>query len=257
MITAASNSRMKRLVQLQGQAKYRRSEGVFLVEGVRMFLEAPPEKIREVYVTESFLRWKACRQKLEQTGYEVVADHLFSKITDTRTPQGILCVMEQFSWDLEDYLNREDGLFLLLEDIQDPGNLGTMLRTAEGAGVTAVLMSRTTADIYNPKAIRSTMGSVYRVPFFYVADMETAFGLLRKKGVKIYAAHLAGEHVYTQENYGSKAAFVIGNEGNGLREETAAAADCLVRIPMEGQVESLNAAIAAALFLYEAKRQRQ
>ena len=167
MITVASNSRLKKLIRLNQKAKARREEDVFLAEGVKMFLEAPAEKIREVYIAESFAPDGPCREKLLQTGCEVVADSLFSRISDTCTPQGILCVVEQFHYNIEELLSSAAPLLLLLENIQDPGNLGTMLRTGEGAGIDGVIMSRDTVDIYNPKTIGSTMGSIYRVTFLY------------------------------------------------------------------------------------------
>ena len=235
MITAASNARIKRLIQLNQKARLRREEDVFVAEGVRMFLEAPPEKIKEVYVSERFLERCSCRGRLEETGYEVVADSLFEKISDTCTPQGILCVMGQSHYNIEETLTKKAPLLLALENIQDPGNLGTMLRTGEGAGVDGVLLSSDTADLYNPKVIRSTMGSIFRVPFFRTKE---------------------GSREYTKEDYRGGTVFVIGNEGNGLTKETAELADVCVRIPMEGQVESLNAAVSSALLLYEAKRQR-
>lgn len=257
MITAASNSRIKRLVQLNQKAKVRRTEDVFVVEGAKMFLEAPTERIQEVYISESFSKMEECRGKLAQTGYDVVTDELFRKISDTQTPQGILCVIRQYHYNIEDLLKKDDAFLLVLEDIQDPGNLGTIMRTGEGAGIDGVIMSRNTVDLYNPKTIRSTMGSIYRMPFVYVEDLQEALQLLKRAGVHTYAAHLEGKNSYTQEDYRSKTAFLIGNEGNGLKEETAKAADTYIRIPMDGQVESLNAAIAAALLMYEGRRQRK
>lgn len=256
MITAASNGRIKRLIQLNQKARLRREEDVFIVEGLRMFLEAPLEKIREVYVSERFLGQCGCRDRLEQTGYEVVSDSLFEKISDTVTPQGILCVVEQFHYNKKKLMQKETPLFLILENIQDPGNLGTMLRTGEGAGVSAVIMSRDTVDPYNPKVIRSTMGSIYRVPFWQAEDLRAETEALREQGVRVFAAHLQGSCEYTKADYSGGSAFLIGNEGNGLRPETAALADACVRIPMEGEVESLNAAVAASLLMYEARRQR-
>lgn len=257
MITTGSNSRIKRLIQLNQKAKVRKAEGVFVVEGTKMFLEAPACRVREVYVSESFLERCTCREKLEQTGYEVVADPLFSKISDTCTPQGILCVVEQFHYNMKELLQKENALLLVLENIQDPGNLGTMLRTAEGAGVDGVIMSRDTVDIYNPKVIRSTMGSVYRMPFLYVEDLAETIGMLKEAGVNVCAAHLKGNQSYTEADYSKKTAFLIGNEGNGLKAETAEMAGTYIKIPMEGKVESLNAAVAAAILMYEAARQRR
>ena len=145
---------------------------------------------------------------------------------------------------------------VVLEDLQDPGNVGTIIRTAEGAGVTGIIMSRGTADIFNPKTIRSTMGSIYRMPFLIVDDAVGFVKGLKARKICTYAAHLHGVHSYREEDYTKGTAFLIGNEGNGLTDAMAEAAECLIRIPMEGKVESLNAAIASAVLMYEAHGQR-
>lgn len=178
-------------------------------------------------------------------------------MSDTAAPQGILCVMRQKKYALADLLAAKNPLLMILEDIQDPGNLGTILRTGEGAGIGGVIMSRETADIYNPKTIRSTMGSIYRVPFVYVSSLEETSVQLKAAGIRLFAAHLKGKSWYDGEDYRKGSAFLIGNEGNGLREETAALADTYIKIPMEGRVESLNAAMASGILMYEAARQRR
>lgn len=256
MITAASNQKIKNLTNLIQKAKARREQDVFITEGIKMFLEADLDKIKEVYVSKSFYEKGNGKEKIEQCNYEVISDELFKKISDTQTPQGILCVMRQYHYRLEDLFRKENPLFLILEDIQDPGNLGTMVRTAEGAGVDGIIMTKGTVDIYNPKTIRSTMGSVYRMPFIYTDDLLRVMKSLQEKNVKIYAAHLKGNQFYHQLNFKESAAFLIGNEGNGLKDETAEAADVYMKIPMEGKVESLNAAVASVILMYEAARQR-
>ena len=256
MITAASNQRVKNLINLIQKAKARREQDVFITEGVKMFLEAEPDKIKEVYVSESFYEKGTVREKIEQCNYEILSDELFRKVSDTQTPQGVLCVIKQYHYKLEDLFQKEAPLFLIVEDIQDPGNLGTMIRTAEGAGVDGIIMTKGTVDIYNPKTIRSTMGSVYRMPFFYTEDLLGVMEKLQDRKVTLYAAHLKGNQFYHQLDFKGGTAFLIGNEGNGLKEETAKAADVYMKIPMEGKVESLNAAVASVILMYEAARQR-
>ena len=146
---------------------------------------------------------------------------------------------------------------MILDTIQDPGNLGTILRAGEGAGITGVIMNDTTADIYNPKVIRSTMGSVCRVPFVYTAALPQTLANIKKRGVRLYAAHLEGRNNYEKEDYTVDTGFLIGNEANGLSSETASMADAYVKIPMMGKVESLNAAVAASVLMFEAARQRR
>lgn len=165
-------------------------------------------------------------------------------------------MLRQPSYSLEELLAQPSPLFVLLEDLQDPGNLGTIFRTAEAAGATGVIMSSHTADLFNSKTIRATMGSVYRVPFLYADSLEVVINTLHKSGIKIYAAHLKGEVYYDTFSFREPTAFLIGNEGQGLCRETADLADAYLKIPMEGKVESLNAAVAASLLMYEAHRQR-
>ena len=260
MITSFSNPRVKQVVQWQTKAKERKKDDIFLAEGIKMYEEAPEDSVREVYIIEETLKKmqqdSVLKQKLERTGYETVSTEVFQKMSDTQTPQGILTVLKRPEYQLKKLLKVKNPLFVILEDLQDPGNLGTILRTGEGAGVTAVIMSRNTVDIFNPKTIRATMGSVYRVPFLYVDSLEDTIKSLHNANIKTYAAHLKGETYYDSFSFKEGTAFLIGNEGNGLKKETADLASSYLKIPMEGQVESLNAAIATALLMYEAHRQR-
>lgn len=260
MITSAANTKIKQVVQWQSKAKERRSDGVYVVEGFKMYEEAPVEKILEVYLSQDTVEKAQEREslwkKLQQTGYEVVTAGLFRKMSDTQTPQGILTVVRQPEYRLEELLEQQTPLFVVLEDLQDPGNLGTIVRTGEGAGITGVIMNSQTVDIFNPKTIRPTMGSIYRVPFLYTEDLHATLQKLHEHGIHTYAAHLKGDTYYDTFSFQEPTAFLIGNEGNGLRKETADLAEHYLKIPMEGQVESLNAGIATSLLIYEAHRQR-
>lgn len=263
MITSTANKKVKELAELSTKARARAEAGVFLAEGRKLFMEAPPEQIEAVYVEENAYRGADTdvREKLDRISFELVNSEVLRKISDTMTPQGIMTVVRQKKHELHALLKTADeraAMLLVLENIQDPGNLGTMLRTAEGAGASGVIMTRDTVDIYSPKTVRSTMGSVYRVPFAVTEDLSGTLTELRAAGVCTYAAALAeGARVYDEPDYRKPCAFLIGNEGNGLREETAAMADSRVIIPMKGRVESLNAAMAAGILLYEAARQRR
>lgn len=258
MITSSSNQQMKNIAMLMKKAKARREQGIFVVEGRKMCKETPAELLEKIYVSESFLTEPDADVLLKDKEYEVVADAVFKNISDTQTPQGILCLVRMPQYELEDLVRGEDTHLLILESIQDPGNLGTMLRTGEGAGITGVIMNQTTVDLFNPKTIRSTMGSIYRVPYYVAADLKDTIAKLREiYGVGVYAAHLRGKIQYDEPSYCRGTAFLIGNEGNGLSDEIADMADTYLRIPMEGKVESLNAAVSAALLMYEANRQRR
>lgn len=266
MITSTNNQQMKQVSLLLKKAKERRESKTFVVEGPRMVVEAPVESLKAVYVSESYENnqenkaiLRELKNKCEQmkAAYEVVADNVFKSVSDTQTPQGIMAVVAMPEYSLEQLLSGEKTHLLLLESVQDPGNLGTMVRTGEGAGVTGIIMNKTTVDLFNPKTIRSTMGSIYRVPFYVTEDLGVTMKELQKQGISLYAAHLKGERSYDEEDYTKACGFLIGNEGNGLSDEIANLADTYIRIPMEGQVESLNAAISATLLMYEANRQRR
>lgn len=279
MISSAANGKIKQVVTLRDKSRARNREGLFVAEGIKMFMEAPPDQLREVYCSERF--WEQVQSQgavyadvLEKLRccsnrgilVEQVSEEVFRHASDTQTPQGILFVMEQMSYSLKKMIEKaatgekEGGrapLFLLLEDIQDPGNLGTMIRTGEGAGVDGIIMSKGTVDIYNPKTIRSTMGSLYRVPFIYVQELKGAIELLQENRVTVFAAHLKGRRYFDEIAYEGGSAFLIGNEGKGLTAETAEQADCYLKIPMAGKLESLNAAVAAALLMYQASGYRR
>ena len=258
MISSTSNSQVKFVSALAKKAKLRENEDLFVVEGIKMFSELPREKVKKGYASESFLKETAHKKLLDGISWECVKDEVFKAMSDTQTPQGVLALVKQFHYTMEDILKQEGpALIMILEAIQDPGNLGTILRAGEGAGITGLVMNRDTADIYNPKVIRSTMGSILRVPFVYVDDLSAALAQIKSAGVRLFAAHLKGTNNYDQEDYTGNIGFLIGNEAAGLTEEAAAMADCYIKIPMAGQVESLNAAVASSVLMFEAARQRR
>lgn len=257
MITSTSNPQVKNLVLLNKKAKERIRQGVFLTEGKKMLKEAPREWIHKIYVSESYIMNEENLKELQGFTYEILSDSVFRAVSDTVTPQGVLTVTAIPKWNYTKIIESKNGCFLLLEGIQDPGNLGTMLRTAEAAGMTAVIADKTTVDIYHPKTIRGTMGSIYRIPFFVAEDFEGLINEMKQKKIKLYAAHLEGSFLYDEMDYQGACGFLIGNEGNGLTEKTASLAEARIQIPMAGKTESLNAAVAAAVLMYEANRQRR
>lgn len=261
MITSTGNANIRRVSGYLNKSKDRKHDKVFVVEGFKMVREIQPERIKEVYVSEDYVK-KASKEENEflkklKNGYELVSNTVFQKMSDTQTPQGILAVVSQYEYSMSDILGSDKPLLLILENIQDPGNVGTMFRSAEGAGVNGIILSRGSADIYNPKVIRSTMGSIFRLPFIYVDSIPDTVRELGQKGVKSYAAHLKGTKNYDEISYENGTAFMIGNEGNGLTREAADSADEYILIPMFGKVESMNAATSAAILTFEAARQRR
>lgn len=276
MITSTANQQVKRLIQLQNKAKLRDEEGVFVLEGKKVFDELRkyrPEFLVMTYLSESFYKQitESEPEYLDRIPYEILADNVFKEASETVTPQGVLAIVKQPKYELEELLRGCDKegqnsgksdadndskcadaplRFIFLENLRDPGNLGTILRTAEGAGMSGIILSKGSVDIFNPKVIRSTMGSIFRVPFLYVEDTLATMKLLQEHGVKLYAAYLSGSEEYDKIAYANRCAIMIGNEANGLLPETAEAADVRVRIPMAGELESLNAAVAAAILMY-------
>lgn len=279
MVTSTANKNVKKVLDLQTKAKARKKYDSFVIEGVRECQEAPINRIEIIYISETFEKTFVSDKKfleikniLDKVNYEVVSDMVFSHMSQTKTPQGILGIIKKNEYTLEDIINVKScehindaksservnnrKHFIFLENLQDPGNLGTILRTAEGAGVSGVIMSKDTVDIYNPKVVRSTKGTIFRVPFVYVEDIIDTVKKVKDMGVCIYAAHLLGENYYYNEDFTKDIGFIIGNEGNGITDELAKEASKYIKIPMCGKVESLNAANAATILMYEALRQR-
>ncbi len=255
MITSTSNAQIKNVINLIKKSKDRKAQGLFVVEGKRMFEETPRERIHSLFVSESYE--KENRDSLLGYSYETVSDEVFSHMSDTKTPQGIMALVKMSEYSVLDMLQDENPLIMILENLQDPGNLGTIIRTAEGAGVDGIIMTTGTVDIYNPKVIRSTMGAMYRMKFAYTDKLCDTVGLLKSRGITTYAAHLKGAVDYVTCDYKKGTAFFIGNEGNGLTDEATKLADRKIIIPMKGSLESLNAAVSGALLMYEAFRQRR
>lgn len=260
IISSISNPQMKNLVLLQKKSKARKEQGLFVIEGLRMFEEAKQAGIiHKAYATEEFYEAKTSDEPDYFNGlnYELVSTSVFKEVADTKTPQGIMATVWTREYSLEAILNNPRAFLLLLEDIRDPGNLGTIIRTAEGAGITGIIVNKSCVDLYNPKVVRSTMGSIYRMPYYQTDNFEEVLRQVKGQGIEIFAAHLQGRSYDTEGSFTGKCAFLIGNEANGLSDEISQLADTLIRIPMEGKVESLNAAVAAAILMYEGARQRR
>ena len=257
MISSASNKQIKNVMQLQQKAKLRQELKQFVVEGIKMYNEIPKDKIVMTFIKESY--YNDNKDKIDEKklhNYEIVSDKVFDGMSQTKTPQGILAIVKQPEYDFNEIIKKESSRLLFLEDVRDPGNIGTMIRTAEGAGFDGIVLSKESVDMFNPKVVRSTMGAIYRVPFIYEENFAQ---VLKEKyvanGYNLYAAHLEGATNYTSVEYNKKTGIIIGNEANGISDKVVNVAQNMIKIPMEGQVESLNAAVSAALIMYEVYRQ--
>lgn len=253
MISSTDNAKIKDIIKLKTKKRFRDEAGLFISEGETSVMEIPVELIDEIFVSEDY---KGSLPDI--TGEPMqVSSKVFEKISDTVTPQGILATVKKKETGTEEILTAENNRpVLFLERLQDPGNLGTIVRMAEAAGVAGIIMSADTADIYNPKTVRATMGSLYRVPFSYCGDFIEELEKAKKAGIKVYATTPSDAKDLYECDYTKKSAFIIGNESAGVSDKAAEIADERVKIPMEGKVESLNAAVAAALISFEARRQR-
>lgn len=268
MIASMANAQIKHIQKLMKQPRTRRQEQVFVVEGWKMVSEALVRSlVLYLYVKESekdtfvsHLQELGCAALSADVPVEIVADSVFRQLSDTVTPQGILAMVQMPHYSREEILlGNAGGVYketkvLVLEDIQDPGNMGTILRTAEGAGMSGVILSKGCVDVFNPKVVRSTMGALFRVPFYVCEDVVSEMVDLHGRGFSFYAAHLQGKENYCRVSYDGKVGILIGNEAKGLSDPVADLADVKVKIPMEGELESLNAAVSAALFSYEVWR---
>lgn len=255
-IESRENPWVKRLNGLKIK-KNREKEGVFVAEGLRFLQEIPVgHRVEAFAVSESFAKTEDLSSYAERAEVICLSDALFRIVCDTEHPQGILAVCEQMKWKQAAVLEKETPFLLVAEELNDPGNLGTIIRTADACGADGVFLSKGSVDLYNPKVLRSTMGSLFHVPVFQNIDLQEFSMELRQKQIPLYAAHLKGEGYPYALPLTDACAFLIGNEARGLREETAALCSRWVKLPMPGQAESLNASVAAGVLLYEAVRQR-
>lgn len=258
VITSKENEYVKHVRKLKDK-KYRDEHHEFIVEGVKLVEEAIQEgmDIHKIMICEDCVENGAIEQK---TMYEIakypcmyVTEKVFKHMTDVTNPQGMLAIIHKE--DTEEEIDYAQEVMLLLDGIQDPGNLGTMIRSADSCGMNQIIVSKDTADPYNPKVVRSTMGAIYRVKIIRVQDLTKTIKMLQKKGIKVLGTSLKAEKSIYTIDY-KKKAYVIGNEANGVKPETLEACSELVKIPMLGKAESLNAAVAASVILYEEVRKK-
>lgn len=262
IITSVQNPRVKAWTQLL-EKKGRDKLEQFLIEGVHLVQEALDSRVPVdtiVYAGERAQELPAeLLEQAQEAGIECVAvtDQVLAKCTDTQTPQAIFAVLPKLAREPEYLLTQSDdaGLVVVIDGIQDPGNLGTIIRSADAVGATGILLGRGTVDLYNPKTVRSTMGSLFHLPIAQ-GDLMEALPQAAAKGVAIVTTSLQGSTSCYDFDFTQDTWFVIGNEGQGVSAAVAALATQHILIPMRGQAESLNAAMAATVVLFEAMRQR-
>lgn len=254
-ITSKDNLLIKKILKLNSNAKQRKKLGMFVVEGLRISLDAMLSncQIDALLLTEKAI--SKYSEKLEElieysSVTYLVKESIFKSISETQTPQGVLCVIKTLDKKSLFDTIKDNGKFLALDGIQDPSNLGTILRTAEAVGISGVILSKDCCDIYSPKVVRGSMGAIFRLPYLTV-DTIGDF-LLEYKNIKSFASVVdCNAEKVGNINFPKPCVVVVGNEGNGVKQETIDACNQKFTIPMLGRAESLNASVAASIIMWE------
>lgn len=258
IISSKDNDVVKHIKKLKDK-KYRDINNEFIVEGIKLVSEAIQEnaKIKQIILCEDCDKVEAIPKELM---YEIakkeciyVTEKVFKFITEVQAPQGILAVIEKNNQNNQ--IDYDQDIIVAINDVQDPGNIGTILRTVDSVGLSQVLVSKGTADIYNPKVVRSTMGAIFRVKIIECEDLENTLKEIKKHKFKIVVSSLQTENSIYNIDYNKKV-IVVGNEANGVEEKIQNIADEKVKIPMLGKTESLNVSVATGIILYEYVRQK-
>ena len=260
-ISSAANDMCKKTLALH-RRRNRREQGLFLLEGFGGIQDALKGTWEPVYfmVDEAFvLREENSAllrefEKLRTPGYEIPT-HLMKRLTDTEHPQGVLAVFRQPGHRVEQLLESPHGFWLMLDRIQDPGNLGTLIRSAEAAGLTGVLLTHGSTDPYSPKALRAATGAVLHLPVIELTEKDSDGDSLKKAGFCLAGATLEGGSSCYEQLYQKPLVLVIGNEANGIGDELMQQLDQRVTIPMKGTLQSLNAAIAGSILMFHLARE--
>lgn len=257
-ITSKDNEFIKHVKKLKDK-KYRDMNNEFLVEGLKLVSEAIQENanIKNIVICDDCEKNDIIPKEMmyEIAKYECISvpENIFKYMSEVKTPQGILAVVEKNNQDIEIDYNQD--IIVALDDIQDPGNLGTILRTVDSIGLNQILVSKGTADCFNPKVIRSTMGAIFRVKIIECDDFEKTLKEVKKHNFEIVVSSLQTENSIYDIEYKNKV-IVIGNEANGVEKNIQNMADKKIKIPMFGKTESLNASVATGIILYEFVRQK-
>ncbi|MHC6180728.1 TrmH family RNA methyltransferase [Clostridium sp. JNZ X4-2] len=255
IIKSRDNLQVKQARKLM-EKKYRIENKKFLIEGFRFVREALNSSFRvsAIFLSDSFYdKWEKTFME-EKIGYRssvyIVTDEVLKSISSTESPQGVAAVVENTQLSPKN----TGGFYVLADRIQDPGNMGTIIRSSHAAGALGVIITKGTVDIYNEKTLRSTMGSVFYIPIIQDTDLEKT-KTLKQEGFKLIASSLDADTNFYNTNLKQKIIFAVGNEANGLSEDIEQIADIKARIPMPGKAESLNAAVAVSIMMFEAVRQ--
>ena len=257
IISSSSNNTLKYIKSLQ-MKKARDEYGKFLIEGEKLFWEALDYNvpISMVLISQSYAESSKHQEYAAAlTGRNIplhyADDRVFKGVCETDTPQGIIAVAEKLKYDIDSIISKDKLSLILLHELRDPGNLGTIIRTADACGLDAVAISKGSADLYNGKTIRATMGSLFHIPVIQGVDTAEIIDKLKQRGVVTIGADPHSSINCTELPYQMKSAIIIGNESQGISSEIKEMLDINTTIPMPGRAESLNAGIAASILMYE------
>lgn len=258
IIESSQNSLIKKVNSLKSK-KNRDELGLFTVEGLRFVEEITDDyKVCEYLISQDFESKYSDKLPYFSSKSKVftLTNSLFKETSDTKTPQGILAVCLKKQYELDNILTLANPFLLIINNLQDPGNLGTIIRVADASGVDCIIISKNTVDLYNPKVLRATMGSIFHLPIINEVDINEYILKLKQNHINILATHLNAAINFYSTDLTKPTAIIVGNEANGLTDDISAKADTLVKIPMIGKAESLNVSMATAIVLYEGVRQR-
>lgn len=256
----SSDNRICRIIRQLDSRKHREKLGLYLIEGENLTEEAFKNNadIEFIAVNEDRLSYYENLFGGRLSECCVMPAGLFNRLAQTESSQGIMAAVRIPQLTQQQFMEHiAGGNVIVLDRLQDPGNIGTILRTCDAAGYRGAVMIKGTADIYSPKVVRSAAGSVFRIPAYYTAGARDGVKLLKDSGLQIIGTGFDTEDMYYDVDMRRNTAVVIGNEGNGISEEMAALCDRTVKIPMRGKIESLNAAVAAGILIYESIRQER
>ena len=255
-ITSAQNPSIKLAKELLKKRAVRRKQGLFVIEGIRAVKEIPSHIIIQTLLVSETLE-EQYYEHIQTKETLIMPENLFQSISETAAPQGIMAIVHRVDLGLEQ-LNFQEGAYLILENLQDPGNLGTIIRTAHAFDFKGIFMTKGCVDLYSPKVVRSTMSSLFYTPIVVDGEIETYIEYLKKKGVTIYTTALNDQAKWVYDmQFEKNMAIVIGNEGNGVSDYCIEHTDHTMIIPMPGGAESLNASLATAICMYEVIRQNK
>lgn len=253
MFIKSENNELVKKIKKLNDKKERYKNRLFYIEGKNNVIEAINSDFEIVYliISEGF----SGSVDFDEDRIIHVTDTVYRKITDTVTPQMVMAVMKMPYYNADSFI-KNDGVYILIDNVQDPGNMGTIIRSADAFNATAIFTLNNSVDIYNPKVVRSTMGSIFHIPVISAGSADNILEKLKEHRIKIFSTDVKAKMFAHQYNIEKGVAFILGNEAKGVSKELDVYIDEYIKIPMTGKAESLNVSIAASIFLYESQRQR-